>query len=58
MAGDNVDLVNLHLTLEDHGRGFGGKPVPQLLGHRLHIRDAKVQLAGELPVGEVQAHEI
>ena len=23
--------------LEDHGLGFGGKPVPQLLGHRLHV---------------------
>ena len=30
----------------------------QLLGHGLHVRLAQAQLLGDLPVGEVQAHEV
>jgi hypothetical protein len=57
VAGDDVDLVDLHLAVQDRRRHLGGEPVPQGLGHRLHVRDAEVQLPGDLPVGEVQAHQ-
>jgi len=29
-----------------------------MLGHRLHVRGAKVEFPGDLPVREVQAHEV
>src|SRR5690349_19702439 len=33
-------------------------PLRRRLGHGLHVRDAQVQLPGDLPVGEVQAHQV
>ena len=35
-----------------------GRAGSQLLGHELHVRAGEPQLQGDLPVGEVQAHEI
>jgi hypothetical protein len=32
--------------------------VAQLICHGLHIGHAELQLSGDLPVGEVQAHEV
>jgi hypothetical protein len=58
VPGDDMDLVDLDLAVEDHRRGLGGKPLPQMLGHRLHVRGAKVQLLRDLPVREVEAHEV
>src|SRR4051794_24373745 len=36
VAGDDVDLVDLALAVEDHRRRPGGEPLPQALGHELH----------------------
>src|SRR3954454_7654208 len=58
VPGHDIDLVDLDLAVEDDGRGSGGKPLPQLLGHRLHVRGAKLELLGDLPVREVEAHEV
>ena len=37
VAGDDVDLVDLDLALQPRRRELGGEPVPQLLGHGLHV---------------------
>jgi len=58
VPGHDVDLVNLHLALQFHRRRFGDQPSAQLLRHGLHVRDGQAQLIRDLPVGEVQAHEI
>src|SRR4051795_3141302 len=36
----------------------GGEPLPQGLGHGLHVGDAEVEFPGDLPVGEVQPHQV
>src|SRR5215213_10827098 len=50
VAGHDVDLVDLDLALQPSRRKLGGEPVPELLGHRLHVGFAEVQLPGDLPV--------
>src|SRR3954462_11009916 len=54
----HVDLVDLDLAPKDHRRELGGEPAAQLLGHELHVGLAQVQLPGDLPVREVQAHQV
>ena len=39
-------------------RELRGEPVAKLLGHRLHLGLAEVQLLRDLPVREVQAHQV
>ena len=58
MAGDDVDLVDLHLAVEDDLRRSDGEPLPQRLGHGLRVRHPDVEFPGDLPVGEVQAHQV
>src|SRR4051812_9203506 len=58
VARYHVDLVDLDLAPKDRRRELGGEPLPQRLGHGLHVGDAEVQLPGDLPVGEVQAHQV
>src|SRR3954454_6491774 len=58
VAGHHVDLVDLDLAPKDRRRELGGEPLPQRLGYGLHVGDAEVQLPGDLPVGEVQAHQV
>jgi hypothetical protein len=58
VPGHDVDLVDLHLTFQCCCRDPGHQPVAQLLGHELHVRAGEPQLQGDLPVGEVQAHEV
>src|SRR5215212_2858384 len=36
-AGHDVDLVDLHLAFQPHGRGLGNQAAAQLLRHGLHI---------------------
>src|SRR3954454_16298681 len=42
VAGHDVDLVDLDLAIEDHRRCPGGQPLPERLGHALHVRDGEV----------------
>ena len=58
MPGHDVDLVDLHLTLQPHGRGLGNQAAAQLLGHGVHVRPVEAQFLGDLAVREVQAHEV
>jgi hypothetical protein len=58
VTGHDVDLVDLDLAFEPHRRELGGEPVPELLRHGLHVGLAEVQLLRELPVREVQAHQV
>jgi len=54
----DVNLVDLHLALQLHRRRLGDQPAAQLLRHGLHIRDGQAQLTRNLPVRQVQAHEV
>jgi hypothetical protein len=58
VPGHHVDLVDLDLARKLHGRRFGYQTVAQLIRHGLHIGHAELQLLGDLPVGEVQTHEV
>jgi hypothetical protein len=58
VPGDDVDLVDLHLTFELHGRDFGSQAGAELLGHELHVGLVQRQFLGDLPVREVQAHQV
>ena len=58
MPGDDIDLIDLHLTRQLHRRDLGGQAGTQLLGHGLHIRDIQVEFSCDLPVRQVEAHEI
>jgi len=58
VPGHDIDLVDLHLALQLHRRRLGDQPAAQLLCHGLHIRDGQAQLTRNLPVREVQAHEV
>ena len=37
VPGHDVDLVDLHLALQTHGRDLGNQAAAQLLRHGLHI---------------------
>src|SRR4051794_30578810 len=41
-----------------HLRCLGNQAVAHLLGHELHVRGAETQFRGDLPVGQVQTHEV
>src|ERR1700749_1390122 len=56
--GAPVNLIELDFPLQRHGRGLDHQTVSQLIRHGLHIGPAELQLPGDLPVGEVQAHEV
>ena len=58
MPGYDIDLVDLHLALEPHRRDLGDQAGAELLGHELHVGLVQVQLLGDLPVREVEAHEV
>src|SRR5215212_8146204 len=57
VPGHHVNLVDLHLTLQPGCWGFGYEATAQMFRHGLHVGRAQAQLQGDLPVGEVQAHE-
>src|SRR4051812_16598246 len=58
VAGHHVNLIDLHLTLQPGCGDFGHEATAQMLRHGLHVGRAQVQLQGDLPVREVQAHEV
>src|SRR4051812_32080198 len=58
VAGHHVNLIDLHLTLQPGCWDFGHEATAQLFRHRLHVGRAQPQLQGDLPVREVQPHEV
>jgi hypothetical protein len=58
VPGHDVNLIDLHLTFQRHLRGLGGQAAAQLRRHSLHVRGVQTQLQSNLPVREVQAHEV
>jgi len=58
VPGHDVELVDLHLVLERHLWRFGDQAAPQLLRHGLHVRGVQTQFQRDLPVGQVQPHEV
>ena len=58
MARHHVNLIDLDFALQLHFGGFGHEAAAQLLRHGLHVGPTQTQLACDLPVGEVQAHEV
>src|SRR4051812_5375304 len=58
VAGHHVTLIDLHLTLQPSCWDFGHEATAQMFRHGLHVGRAQAQLQGDLPVREVQAHEV
>src|SRR3954449_3928367 len=58
VAGHDVNLIDLHLTLQPGCWDFGHEATAQMFRHGLHVGWAQAQLQGDLPVREVQAHEV
>jgi hypothetical protein len=58
MSSYNVDLVGFDLALQCGRWGSAGQPLAKMLGHRLRLRGAQPKLLGDLPVGEVQSHQV
>src|SRR3954451_7149005 len=58
MSSYNVDLVGFDLALQCGRWGSAGQPLAKMLGHRLPLRGAQPKLLGDLPVGEVQSHQV
>ena len=58
MAGHHINFVDFHFALQLRRWRLGSQTVAQLLRHRLRVGWAQAQLQGDLPVGEVQAHEV
>jgi hypothetical protein len=58
VPGHDVDFVDLDLALQPRRRGLGDQAAAQLLRHGLHVGPAQAQLPGDLPVREVQPHEV
>ena len=58
MPGHDVDLVDLDLSLQPHGRSLGDQAAAQLLGHGLHIRPVEAQLLGDLVLGDLAVRQV
>ncbi len=58
MTRGDVDLVGLDLTAEQWIRLCALNALAQLLGHALHIIFVEPQLAGDLAIRQIQAHEV
>src|SRR5215218_10785969 len=58
VPGHPVDLIDLHLAFQPRVRGPGHQAAAQMLRHGLSVGRAQLQLQGDLPVGEVQPHEV
>ena len=58
MTGHDVDLVGLHLTVEPHLGLALDQTLTKLAGHGLDIALVEVEFLGDLPVRQVEAHEI
>jgi hypothetical protein len=58
VPGHDVDLVDLNLSVQCHGWSLGKQPTAQLLRHELHVGGIQIELRANLPVREVQPHEV
>jgi len=58
VTGHDVDLIDLYLATQHHFRCPGHQAIAELLRHGLHVRGAQAQFCCDLPVREVQAHEV
>ena len=58
MTGHDVDLVSLHLTVEPDVGLTLDQTLAELAGHGLDGALVEVEFLGDLPVRQVEAHEI
>jgi hypothetical protein len=58
VAGDDVHLVGLDLAVEHRQGLLALDALAQLLRHAPGVILVKAQFLADLPVGQVQAHEI
>jgi hypothetical protein len=58
VAGDDVHLVGLDLAVEHRQRLLALDALAQLLRHAPGVILVKARFLADLPVGQVQAHEI
>jgi hypothetical protein len=53
-----VDLIGFDLALQCGRRGSAEQTLAKMRGHRLRLRRAQPKFLGDLPVGEVQPHQV
>jgi hypothetical protein len=58
VTGHDIDLVDLDLAVQDDLGEFRDQSLAQMAGHRLNVVLIQSQFPGDLPVRQVQAHEI
>ena len=58
MASHDIDLVDLDLAVQNDLGEFRDQPLAQVPGHHLNVVLIQSQFPGDLPVRQVQAHEI
>src|SRR3954467_6060899 len=58
MPGDTINLIDLGSAFPLRDRRPSEQTLAKLLGHRLHVRGIQAQFLSDLPVGEVQPHQI
>lgn len=58
MAGHDIDLVDLDLAVQNDLGELCDQPLAQVAGHHLNIVLVQSRFPGDLPVRQVQAHEI
>lgn len=58
MTGHDVDLVSLHFTFEPDLGLTLDQTLAKLAGHGLDVTFVEIEFLGDLPVRQVEAHEI
>src|SRR4051794_20996822 len=58
MPGDTINLIDLGSAFPLRDRRPSEQTLAKLLGHRLHVRGVQAQFLSDLPVGEVQPHQV
>src|SRR3978361_207377 len=58
VPGHDVNLIDLYGVVQLRDGGACHQTLAELLSHRLHIRSVQAQFLRDLPVGEVQPHQV
>jgi hypothetical protein len=58
VSSDDINFVDLDLTVQFRSRCLRRQTVTQMLGHRRHVRGGQIKLGGDLKVREVQSHQL
>src|SRR3954463_7034725 len=58
VPGHDVDFIDLSGVVQLRDGSACHQPLAEMLGHRLHVRGIQAQFLRDLPVGEVQPHQV